>query len=48
LVSFATAAPPYWLAAGDLNGDGQPDVVVVSGIGVGATNGLRVLLNTSH
>jgi hypothetical protein len=41
-VTFPLPASPSWLTAGDLNGDGQPDVAVVSG------SGLRVLINSSH
>jgi hypothetical protein len=46
-VNFATAPSPYWIATGDLNGDHQDDVAVVSTDGV-SRSGLRVLMNASH
>ena len=46
-VNFATAPQPFFIATGDLNGDHQDDVAVVSSNG-GTTSRLRVLTNASH
>jgi hypothetical protein len=46
-VTFATAPQPFWIATGDLNGDHQDDVAVVSSNGADISR-LRVLINASH
>jgi hypothetical protein len=40
---FATGLYPYWIATGDLNGDGKVDIVTANEEG-----GVSVLLNVSH
>lgn len=43
-VDFATGSSPFWIDAGDLDGDGKPDIATANG---SATNSVSILRNTS-
>lgn len=43
-IDFITGASPFWLAAGDLNNDGKPDLASANGV---ASNSVSILRNTS-
>lgn len=43
-VDFAIGSSPFWIDAGDLDGDGKPDIATANG---SATNSVSILRNTS-
>ena len=45
--TFATGSAPVWVAVADVNGDGEPDLIVVNSAGDGTGNTISVLLNTT-
>jgi hypothetical protein len=46
--TYAVGTQPFWIAAGDLNGDGYPDLVATNTNLNGATGTVSVLLNNKN
>jgi hypothetical protein len=46
--TYAVGNQPYWIASGDLNGDGYPDLVTTNTNVTGATGTVSVLLNNKN